>query len=436
MALMSTVLPFWMGQRYGIVRLVSPMHLLAYFASFGFLTKAVVYPSTPEWAFYARFVDTPGAGLTGALYLTVFIMMLCLGYRLAVRPVDIRSGQAAARQIAAGLQRRGALFAAAFAIAALTVILILRARGMSGVSHDMLETLNTDKQIDVSANGVGSTLAGIKSLFIVPKCAFVLLLAHGIVTRDGFVFGLAGMIAGLLVLTALISGDRFELVELLAYGAATYLIVGGRLRMRSLLAAAGAVVLVLLLSAYMTTLRGSDAGLLHQIVASTYFLDFNASVMVTDRVSPAMYLLGDSYTWWSFGWVPRAIWLDKPAIDLGVSFKRDVMGIDTGGAFNVTGPGEAFINFGWAGAFVGAVLGWIYRRGEAYLLSAQASLGHASFVFYPLLFYPFVQATLQSSFSAYVVGAVAQGILICAMIALFIPRYRPLTHLQRSAYAS
>jgi hypothetical protein len=164
---------------------------------------------------------------------------------------------------------------------------------------------------------------------------------------------------------------------------------------------------------------------LHQIVGSTYFLDFNASVMVTQRVTPVMYLLGDSYTWWSFGWVPRAVWIDKPAIDLGVFFKRDVMGIETGGAFNVTGPGEAFINFGWFGMAVGVALGWIYRRGEVLLLSAQGALRHASFVAYPLLFYPFVQATLQSSFSAFIVGAAAQTVLIMAMIVLFVPRYRP-----------
>jgi hypothetical protein len=42
-----------------------------------------------------------------------------------------------------------------------------------------------------------------------------------------------------------------------------------------------------------------------------------------------------------------------------------------------------------------------------------------------LLLYPFVQGTLQSSFSAFVVGAAAQSALIVAVMVLCVPRYRP-----------
>jgi hypothetical protein len=51
-------------------------------------------------------------------------------------------------------------------------------------------------------------------------------------------------------------------------------------------------------------------------------------------------------------------------------------------------------------------------------------LRHASFLLYPMLFYPFVQATLQSSFSAFIVGGMAQLVLILGMIAIFVPRYQ------------
>jgi hypothetical protein len=134
-------------------------------------------------------------------------------------------------------------------------------------------------------------------------------------------------------------------------------------------------------------------------------------------------LLGESYTWWTFGWIPRALWFDKPAIDLGVFLKRDVMQVYTGGAYNVTGPGEAFINFGWFGLGVGAALGALYRRMEEVLLGGANVLRYGSFLLYPVLLYPFVQATLQSSFSAFIVGAVAQSILIIAMIILCVPRF-------------
>ena len=424
LALLCSAIPFWMGERYGAVRLVSPMHLLSYFCCMGFLVKVVVFSYAPEFAFYSRFIEKPGALLTGTLYLSGFVVALCIGYRIAVRPFQETPSIDAARRIAAGLRGQTWLFFAAFAIAALTVFLILQARGHSLFSAGLLERLNEDKQIDVNAEGVGSTLAGIKTLFVVPKFVFVLLLAHGMVARRVWTLVQAAVLAGLLVFIALMSGDRFELVELLVYSMAVYMICGGRLGVRSVFIIMTGATAVLLLSAYMTALRGSDAGLLQQVVGSTYFLDINASVMVTDRVTPEMYLWGGSYGWWSFGWVPRAIWIEKPAIDLGVFLKRDVMGVATGGAFNVTGPGEAFMNFGWAGPGVGVVLGWLYRKGEVLLLSPRYTLRFGSCLFYPILFYPFVQATLQSSFSAFIVGAVAQAVLIAFLITLSVPRYR------------
>ncbi|WP_234417110.1 oligosaccharide repeat unit polymerase [Loktanella sp. Alg231-35] len=423
LAAFCTGLPLWMGRRYGMVSVVSPMHLLAYFAGFGFLIKVAVYSTVPEWAFYTRFVTTPGAQMVGALYLAGFILLLCLGYRCAVRPVHTQPHIADAQLIAVGLVRQGWLFVAAFAVAAVTIMLLIRARGADAVSLDVLTQLNTAKQINLNSNGVGATLAGIKTLFVVPKFAFVLLLGQGLVLRRRYLLLQAALLAALVVLIALISGDRFELVELLVFAIATFTILGGRIGARAVLCIGIAAIGVLLTSAYMTALRGQNTGLMYQIVGSTYFLDINAAVMVTDRVTPSMYLLGESYGWWSFGWVPRAIWLDKPAIDLGVFFKRDVMGVDTGGAFNVTGPGEAYINFGWAGMAVGFALGWLCRKGEVLLLASPMVRRHGAFWFYPLLLYPFVQATLQSSFSAFVVGAVAQAMILALMLALFVPRF-------------
>jgi oligosaccharide repeat unit polymerase len=424
LALMCTVIPFWMGERYGMVRLVSPMHLLAYFCAFGFLIKVAVYGADPALAFYSRYIDTAGAMPRGAIYLATFILLMCLGYRLALRPFDPDPAIHEARMIAGGLVRQGWLFAVAFGVAGLTFALMLQARGLSLFSSDLLTAFNQDKQVNVNSDGVGATLAGIKMLFVVPKCAFVMLLAQGFVRRAPWLLMQAGILALLLVAIALISGDRFELVELLVFGCATYLIVGGAIGLRGLLWMIAGGASVFLMAAYMTTLRGLDASLLEQIVGSTYFLDINASVMVTDQVRPASYLLGESYGWWTFGWVPRALWLDKPAIDLGIFLKRDVMGVTTGGAFNVTGPGEAFINFGWLGALVGFVLGWVYRRAEVALLAPRHGLRFGSFYLYPLLLYPFVQATLHSSFSSFVVAAAVQAVLIAAMIAFFVPRLR------------
>ncbi|PUB12127.1 oligosaccharide repeat unit polymerase [Yoonia sediminilitoris] len=421
--------PLVLGQRHGIIRLVSPMHLVAYFCFFGFLLKVSTYAIFPQFAFFRRFVENSWGDQLGALYLTLFVLMLCAGYRVACARTSRADAAAAARIMAGHIQGTGWLVAVAVGFAAGTIAVILQARGVSALDPGVVTALNSDKQINVNANGVGATLAGIKTFFIVPKCAFVMLLAHAIVTGSRWIAALALCLGGLLVFIALLSGDRFELVELMIFALATAMILGMRLSARRLVPAGVALLCLGAVSGYMTQLRlgveiGSTSGLLlRQIVGSTYFLDINAAVMVTDRVETGQMLLGQSYGWWSFGWVPRAIWIDKPAIDLGAFFKREVMQVYTGGAHNVTGPGEAYINFGWAGVCVGFILGWVYRKGEEFLLSPLAAFRQGAFVFYPLVFYPFVQATLQSSFSAFIVGAAAQSVLIIAMIRIFMVRY-------------
>ncbi|MDO6588959.1 MULTISPECIES: O-antigen polymerase [Rhodobacterales] len=427
LALICTLLPLVIGQRMGCAPYVSPMYFLGYFCGLGFFLKAAAYAVVPELAFFQQFTPSPSAQLRGALYLSLFIILICVGYIAFARPVSHAQSQEAARLIASQICRRDWLFTGAFTFAAITFALVLRARGVGVFDPALLAGLNATKQINVNDAGVGATLAGIKTFFIIPKFAFVLLLANGIVLRARRVIAQAAIVGVLLIGIAVISGDRFELIELLVYAFATYAILGGQIAARTVFLTILGLFAVMVVSAYMTQLRfhGAQVSLFQQIVGSTYFLDLNVAVMVTDRTEFEQLLHGESYTWWLFGWVPRAIWLEKPAIDLGVYFKREIMQTFTGGAFNVTGPGEAFINFGWFGLGVAPVLGAIYRKGEEILLNATQVLRHGSYLLYPMLFYPFVQATLQSSFSAFIVGAAAQSVLLLLMLALFVPCFRP-----------
>ncbi|WP_322893919.1 MULTISPECIES: O-antigen polymerase [unclassified Yoonia] len=425
LALLCTLLPFWLGARQGLLAFVSPMHLLGYFSALGFLAKVVVYAAAPDLAFYAQFDPAPGAALRGAIYLGGFIVLICLGYLLACKRVPRAPRVIAVRGVAAGVRPMGALVGLALLVSLVTLLVILRARGAGLGDPGVIAALNRSKQIAVNAAGVGATLAGIKTLFIVPKFAFVLCLAQCIVKPRPALIGLVLVLAGALAGIALISGDRFELVELAVSALATLALLGGRLGWRSVAIGLMAAFGIVLLAGYMTQLRlGADgADILRQIVGSTYFLDVNVAVMVTGHLQPDQMLLGQSYFWWVFGWVPREVWPDKPAIDLGVYFKREVMGVVTGGAFNVTGPGEAFINFGWGGLGVAPLLGWLFRKGEAFLLDPRHTARWGTAFLYPVLFYPFVQACLQSSFSAFVVAALVQIFLIMAVMALF---FRPL----------
>lgn len=438
LAAVCTVLPLWIGMRFGVVRYVSPLHLLAYFSFIGFFLKVSVYAYAPDLAFYRRFALSPHADLKGAIYLGAFIVMICAGYLIAYSSATVGPSAWAARQVAGGITRRGGLFACALGATIFTIALVLRERGVGLLDQGVLAGLNTSKQINVNADGIGATLAGIKTFFVVPKFAFILLFAHGLVRGSRISFLCAGILAVVMVVIAIISGDRFELIEMVIFGLATFAITGGQIGVRAVVIGGGALCFIGVVSAYMTALRfggdGSPAVLVLQIVGSTYFLDINAATMVTDRMDRAHMLLGQSYTWWSFGWVPRAVWPDKPAIDLGVFFKRDVMHIYTGGAFNVTGPGEAFINFGWFGLSMGGVLGAIYRKGEVALLCTKNTLRYGSAFLYPILFYPFVQATLQSSFSAFIVGAAAQWVLIVVMACLFVRRFSLWSQRRRAAH--
>lgn len=433
-AVMACLLPWVIGQRFGVIALVSPMHLLAYFCGFGFLAKVIAYCFAPELAFYPAYTRQSWALLGGAVYLTGFVVMLCLGYLAAVRPFPKAEARAVRRQTAAKLRGLWPLAALACLIAYLTLAELLAARGFSGLSWDALQALNQSKQVAVNAVGVGATFAGLKSLFVLPKLAFVLVLARAVSLREPAMMALAVALGSVLLGVALVSADRFELVELALMSVASVALFGGRIGALGHLCALASLLGLCLIAAVMTGLRGSDAGLWQQILGSTYFLDINIAAIVTDRVSPAIYLGGDSYSWWTFGWVPRALWPDKPAIDLGVMLKRDVLGVPTGGAFNVTGPGEAFLNFGWAGVCVGFVLGWMYRKAEVWLLwpSGRAAR-QLRVVYYPLILMPFVQTSLQSSFSAFVVGAVAQVLLISAMLWLWRVRWPVLCHLPSRA---
>lgn len=438
LAALCTLLPFWIAARHGLLGWVSPLHLLGYFCGLGFLVKAVAYAAAPDLAFYARFDPAPGAALVGAIYLGGFVALICLGYLLACKPQPAAARIIAARAVAAGVQPMGALVGIALAVSVVTVLLILQARGAAPGEAGVIAALNRAKQINVNADGVGATLAGIKTLFVIPKYVFVLCLAQTILHPRPALLGMTLALGAALLGVALVSGDRFELVELAIYALATHAILGGRIGWRQGALGLACATGIVMLSAYMTELRlgAQGASLLHQIIGSTYFLDINVAVMVTGHLEPAQMLLGQSYGWWVFGWVPRDIWPDKPAIDLGVYFKREVMGISTGGAFNVTGPGEAFINFGWAGLAVAPVLGWAFRVGEAVLLDAQRTARTGAAFLYPILFYPFVQACLQSSFSAFIVGAAAQLVLIVMIRALSIrPLYWRAVPIERLSHA-
>lgn len=433
LAISCVAMPWAVARRVGMIRYFSPLHLVAWFAGFGILLKTISYTVNPALAFYPRFAPTPGADMLGLIYLTLFIAALCLGYVTMCKGALPSHNPAVSRLVSATLRRRWLVISIAIVVSLSVVTMLLRARGVSHVSLRVIADLNSSKQIAVNDAGVGQTMAGLKMAFIVPKLVFVMCLAHAVASENKVSILVTTLLTCLMIGIGVITGDRFEMIELLLYGLITWVILNGGFSARAALVFGVALIALLCVGAIMTDLRlaanqgialGATAErLFKQIVGSTYFLDLNTAVIVVDRVSADQALWGESYFWWTFGWVPRALWDAKPATDLGVYFKRDILGVATGGAFNVSGPGEAFINFRWAGVCVGFALGACYRWLEELTLRAQPSARYAAFLLYPLFVYPFVQATLQSSFSAHLVAAVVQLVLALPVIWLCLTRF-------------
>ena len=419
LAAACVAVPWQLGQRLGLIRLLSPLHLVALFAFGGVLAKTAVFAVWPARAFYQRFDIAPEFAIWGGIYLAGFILCLCLGYVIACAQVQ-RPPTRTARP-ALHLPHRLLLVLSALLVSGGVIAVLLASRG-DEIGRDALATLSAQKQVHHNEAGVGATFAGLKALFIVPKFAYVALLLVALRHCRRFDWLLVTVLAVALIGVAVASGDRFELLELLFYTAIIWVMAGGKGTIAAPLRFACLGLVAIGVAQIMTAWRGADS-LWWQILGSTYFLDINVATMVVAKLSPEHLLWGQSYGWWVFGWVPRAVWIDKPAIDLGVYLKQVVMQVPASGAFNVTGPGEAFINFGWAGMLVALPLGAAMRMAEAWTLQSGTTSARA--LLYPLLVYPFVQAVLQSSFSAFVVTAVFQLCVLWLLGKLFLVHQRP-----------
>jgi len=434
LALLASLVPFAIGQRYGLLRYASPIHVVSYLVIFGFLLKAIAYNIAPELAFYSNFmVDDISVGW-GYFYLTLFILTLCLGYFVAVRRAD-HFGRDAARQFAQRVRSPWLLLTAGVGLTTLATILYFQAYD-SGVS---LTTSSLQSLADISAEKVvkiegedtfGNSYALIKLIYIIPAAIFVLLLYRflekGKVSHFLAVFG-AG---ALLIFSAFIQGKRGDLLDIMIYALIVLALVGRRINIRVLVAGMLFVVPLMATFSLISNLRmgrgrGGEYALLSldsfkPIITSTYFIDINIPILLTTYMRTGEYLGGMSYLYWTYGWIPRVLWPEKPIVALGTYLKNDVLGIRSIGGYNPTGAGEAFMNFGWFGIVVAFALGYFFRRSEAYFLSEKGITSRYGIVMYPVIVMAAVQGFLQSSFSAVAISLIAQTIVVAILCRLLI----------------
>lgn len=436
------LVPLYAGNRFGMITPVSPLHILAYLAFFGVFIKATAYLIIGgEDAFFRQLVSNEYALVGGYFYLLLFTFCLTFGYIAGIRRRLHPNFPTYREAFFERSHRIILIFVIGLGVFFIAASVFLNARGFNSLfdllSFDAWRRLNVSKITKIEGvEGFGNSFAAIKIFFILPAVTMLLLAAHASKRRTLPIMAMLAIMTVVVLVTILISGKRIGVLNLMIWFAVLYFFLGGKIRFKAIVGALTASALVAVIFIGMTTLRANkaeDSGnelwiseSLSQIVNSTYFYDINMSIIVTDRIEMKDMLLGSSYTYWTYGWIPRAVWPSKPATSVGPYVKQKVFGIyGTIGGINPTGPGEAFINFGWFGCLIGATLGFLYRRCEEFLLSKRG-IEWGGLILYPLLFFPFIQATLQSSFSASLVSAIVQGIIVVLFLyALgFIGRFR------------
>lgn len=437
-ATVIVLLPWMTARRFGLVDWVSPLHFASYFAFFGVFTKTILIVTAPELMFYSHLIEDESSIIGGFLYVLSFMVFLCLGYLLGIRrrtAPDLASLSRIAVERIRSPRLLALLGIGIFLLAALALVI---SRGIGGftsiLSTETIFTLNNSKSV-ATESGVGQTFAGLKAFFIVPMFALFVVLGRQIIAPTFGNLVLAIALATTVVTSILLQASRLELLNLLFYYLCITVLMGNRVGARffvKLFAAFFAVVGVFLM---MTILRATRGGLddfelvllepLMQIIGSTYFIDINVPIIIIDRLPDLQLLLGESYTTWLYGWVPRDLWPEKPAVTLGPYVKREVIGLyGSIGGINPTGAGEAMLNFGWAGMFVGAGLGLMYRRLEEALLRPKTFVIYGGIWLYPLVFFPFIVATLQSSFSGTLVTSTFNVVLLTILLKVVSIRWR------------
>lgn len=89
--------------------------------------------------------------------------------------------------------------------------------------------------------------------------------------------------------------------------------------------------------------------------------NINKVSAIFDLVNRNGFYKGKSIAYMKYAFIPRIIWPDKPIIQQGGWFAKEIkMGREVGGgrhsnAINMTIPGELYLNFGWPGVVAGCI---------------------------------------------------------------------------------
>lgn len=426
------VLPPFMVARYAVVPAVSPMHIVGYMALFGIFTKTVFFTIFSGEMYFFSFYIADQSVIAAYLYIAVFIWMICLGYVVAINGDHGSAVLKSAQLAVVKIRNPKTLAVIALGVALAVVSQMLAVRGLGGVtdalSLETIDALNSSKIVRIDGvDGFGASYSVFRIFLFLPTMVSLVFLARYIKTnsRKDLIILVAALLLD--VFLTVLEGKRFGLVMIILNVVTICVLLDVKISIGTAMRSILAGIAMLMIFGLMSNLRANQTSnfdlkddannAIQQIFGSTYFLDINVPILILARASESEFLWGSSYTYWTYAWVPRQIWEAKPATTLGPYVKQEILGIyGTIGGVNPTGPGEAYLNFGWIGVFVGLGLGYAYRRLEEYFLSENGLQNRAGLWSYPLVASPFIVGTLQSSFSSTLTALAITHVLILLSI--------------------
>lgn len=430
----TVLVPALLGSKYGLVRYVSPLQVVALMAFLGVFVKAVAYIFTPEQLFISRFYIDKGTVQLGYVFVFLFCLAISLGY---IGVASRYRGAVVDCVLLSTLAVKTTNKALLLCLALVTFLAVAKSLFVAYGIGDLTELfsvsavnqLNAQKLIaDDTTRGFGRTLSFNKFFLVVVYSALALYFALFAIERTFTNLLFVCAAALLSVYAAMLTGSRNTLIQLFLMLFGIWVLLGKPVNLAASVKFGCLGVGIVVSFWVMTVFReyGADTSgfvvefseTFRPMIESTYFMDVNTAAIFIEKVDSNDLLFGQSYFRWLYGWVPRDLWPGKPAVSLGYYVKTEVLEMQSGlGGVNVTGPGEALLNFGWLGVLCGIGLGALYRLIEEVLLGNGGRLKKVGLWVYPVSAMPFFIGSLQSSFSATLVTSVAN-----VFIVLFVSR--------------
>lgn len=442
------LIPLITGRYLSIAPLGGPLAIVSLQLFLGVTVKSIYLANSHHLFSTKAWLQRSNDSFEQAIiFMSLFSFLLCLGYWLGTkyeRNINLLKAKSKLSFSPVILTKKGSfkLLIIAVAISLFACFLYLKQRGLLGLSlFSLLINANVSKvtQIEGLKNAnFGATFGFITQFFFVTQVYLLIFFSNLLIFPKSKLFR-TGFISLLILclFQILITGKRNAILGLIFP-----LILIAKMSMKQRVGSntdakqkkqkvsSKIIILIIPVSimvfCFITYVRGGFEGnlnfdilfsfdnLLEPVLESTYFTDVNILASIIEKMNSRSvdFMMGKSYMSTIYGFIPRFIWSDKPAISLGIFVKNEIFGLrGTLGGIPPTMPGEAFINFGWLGLIVPFIYGFALRKFEYLTLKASSGRSSIGFYLYTLLIFTLTWSLMQSSFSIIINGAVSSLLL-------------------------